>query len=413
MPDGPAANYFNDDEEEETTNISAVNTDFLADSSHGRKRKALIASDSDDEVANQSAPVPRLSSPPPPKVLKPSPFSPRLAKHGHLKVSSIKPNTSFTVVETPAVIPTGLQSKSAEAVVLETTISPRPQAAAIDICPTAAQVATSSDIIPTATPSPVPTFTTVVDAPSADKGKQKQGSPVAAGPTAGSNTERTVSEEVAILDRVEDQKNMTRLIQLVSESSDLVLKVVKNSNAKDTLLERIAPLAEKAKQAQEELAILRNEVAGYRDIRSNFKDKLRAFLGHDPAIFEAKKQAEEQLQKLQAELTLLQSKNQELAKEKDLAEKKLAHDVALSVKSDEKAKKYKDKLKTLMDKHEELRTSNAKEISSMKMKLNNDLYKMKAELDEARRTSAELCEDAEPILDTLYTATAGSNASSF
>uniref|UniRef100_A0A0D9W3A2 Uncharacterized protein n=1 Tax=Leersia perrieri TaxID=77586 RepID=A0A0D9W3A2_9ORYZ len=401
MPDGLAINYFDDEEEGKAADVTAVNVEVQANSSKGRKHKALIASDLDDEMANQSAPVPRLSSPPPSTAPKARPFSLCPAKRRSLKVSSIKPSTSFTckaddippqppttlVVETPVVMLTDLQSDSAEVVVPEATVSPPPHVAAIDIRPTAAQVTTSSDITPTgiffkliqhqpteialtttaaatpattteATPSPFPAFITVVDAASADKGKQVQGSLAAAGPTTGSDSERTVSEE----------------------------KVVQNSSAKDTLLERIAPLAEKAEQAQEELAILRNEVAAYRNICSNFKDKLRDFLGHDPAIFEAKKQAKEQVQKLQAELTQLQSKNQ--------------------------AKKYKDKLKTLMQKHEELRTSNAKETSSMKMKHNNDLDKMKAKLDEARRISAEFCEDAEPILDTLYSATAESNGSS-
>uniref|UniRef100_A0A0D9VJE9 Uncharacterized protein n=1 Tax=Leersia perrieri TaxID=77586 RepID=A0A0D9VJE9_9ORYZ len=59
------------------------------------------------------------------------------------------------------------------------------------------------------------------------------------------------------------------------------------------------------------------------------------FLGHDPALFEAKKQAEDQVQKLQAELTQLKDKNEELTKAKDSAEKKLAHSITLNVKSHE------------------------------------------------------------------------------
>ena len=165
-------------------------------------------------------------------------------------------------------------------------------------------------------------------------------------------------------------------------------------------MECIAPLAEKADQAQEELAILRSDVTGYRNIRSEFKDKLRGnlstqnnsivfnpslnltvllpdFLGHDPAIFEAKKQAEEQVLKLQAELTQLKDENKgsslllcvecffvsscsmkhlylfpELIKAKDSAETRLAHAINLNVKSHEQANYYKDKLETLSKKHE-------------------------------------------------------------
>uniref|UniRef100_A0A0D9X729 Uncharacterized protein n=1 Tax=Leersia perrieri TaxID=77586 RepID=A0A0D9X729_9ORYZ len=205
---------------------------------------------------------------------------------------------------------------------------------------------------------------------------------------------------------------MTRLIQLMAESSDLVLQVIKNSSAKDMLLECIAPLAEKAKQAHGELAILRNEVAGYRNTRSDFKEKLRDFLGHDPAIFEAKKQAEEQVLKLQAELTQLKDENKELIKAKDSPEKKLTHAIALNVKSHEQANYYKDKLETLSKKHEDLKKKAANELSAMKTKHNKEFMKMKAELEEARRMNAELCQAAEPILDNLHAANAESNTSS-
>uniref|UniRef100_A0A0D9X728 Uncharacterized protein n=1 Tax=Leersia perrieri TaxID=77586 RepID=A0A0D9X728_9ORYZ len=194
---------------------------------------------------------------------------------------------------------------------------------------------------------------------------------------------------------------MTRLIQLMAESSDLVLQVIKNSGAKDTLLERIAPLAEKAEQAQGE------------NIRSDFKENLRDFLGHDPAVLEAKKLAEEQVLKLQAEFTLLQGKNEEFIKEKNSAEAKLAHAVVLKVKSHEQANYYKDKLETLLKKHEELKKKSAKELSAMKAKHNEEFLKMKTELEEARKVNAEFCQAAQPILDNLHAVTAGMNTSSF
>uniref|UniRef100_A0A0D9X5B7 Uncharacterized protein n=1 Tax=Leersia perrieri TaxID=77586 RepID=A0A0D9X5B7_9ORYZ len=319
-----------------------------------------------------------------------------------------------------------------------TTLTTHPQDPAMDVEPAATPAATSSDItspvdiIPSAatatpaapaqaTPSPGPVLTTTVEVPGADKGKQAPGSHVAIEPSAGSDSEKTVSDEivgwrygpnsdqVSILDRLEEQKSMTRLIQLMAESSDLVLKVIKNSSAKDSLLERIAPLAEKAEQAQEELTTLRNEVAGYRNIRSEFKEKLRDFLGHDPAMLEAKKQAEEQVLKLQAELTLSQAKNEELIKEKDSAEARLAHAVVLNVKSHEQANYYKDKLETLLKKHEELKRKSAKELSAMKVKHNEEFLKMKTELEEARKLNAEFCQAAEPILDNLHAASAGTN----
>ena len=74
-----------------------------------------------------------------------------------------KPNTSFTgkdddtppqppttsIVETPVVMPTDLQSDSAEVMVPEATVSPLPQVAHADIHPAATQVATFSDVTPT------------------------------------------------------------------------------------------------------------------------------------------------------------------------------------------------------------------------------------------------------------------------
>uniref|UniRef100_A0A0D9XC96 Uncharacterized protein n=1 Tax=Leersia perrieri TaxID=77586 RepID=A0A0D9XC96_9ORYZ len=170
-------------------------------------------------------------------------------------------------------------------------------------------------------------------------------------PSVGSNSERTASDE----------------------------KVVKNSSAKDTLLERIAPLD---------------------------------FLGHDPTLFEAKKQAEEQMQKLQAELKQLKDKNEELTKAKDSAENKLAHSITLNVKSHEQANYYKDKLDTLSKKHEDLKKKAANELSAMKAKHNVEFMKMKAELEEARGMNAELYQATEPILDNLHAATAKSNTSS-
>uniref|UniRef100_A0A0D9W328 Uncharacterized protein n=1 Tax=Leersia perrieri TaxID=77586 RepID=A0A0D9W328_9ORYZ len=168
----------------------------------------------------------------------------------------------------------------------------------------------------------------------------------------------------------------------MSESSDLVLKVVKNSNAKDTPLSVLAPLVEKG------------------------------IGGPDPALIEAKKQAEEQVLKLQAELTRLQGDNEELIKAKDSVEKKLAHAITLNVKSHEQANYYKDKLETLSKKQEDLKKKAANELSAMKTKHNDEFMKMKAELEEARRINDELCQAAEPILDILHAATAESNTSS-
>uniref|UniRef100_A0A0D9X730 Uncharacterized protein n=1 Tax=Leersia perrieri TaxID=77586 RepID=A0A0D9X730_9ORYZ len=277
-------------------------------------------------------------------------------------------------------MPTGSQSESVEEEMPSTTLSSSPQATAMDICPAMAQVTTSFDIVPTvetapsttattapvaaaqATSSPPLVLTTIVDTPSADKEKQAQGSPTAIEPSAGSDSEKTVSEEIIGWRYGPDPEQ----------------KVIKNSSAKDTLLERIAPLVEKAEQAQGELSILRNEVAGYRNIRSDLKEKLR-----------------------------------ELIKEKDSAERKLAHAVVLNVKSHEKAKHYKDKLETFVKKHEELKRSAAKELSAMKAKHNEEFLKMKTELEEARRINAEFCQAAEPILDNLHVATAGTNISSF
>uniref|UniRef100_A0A0D9VF52 Uncharacterized protein n=1 Tax=Leersia perrieri TaxID=77586 RepID=A0A0D9VF52_9ORYZ len=263
------------------------------------------------------------------------------------------------------------------------------------ICSVMAQAATSFDNTPTATlaivtkatPSPAPAFTTVVDTPSAKKGKQVQDSPAAIEPTTGSDSERIVSEEiigwrygpnpdqVVLMDRVEDQKNMTRLNQLISESSGLVQPVSSRLHI---------------------LKLITTDIAS-----------------PDPALVEVKKQAEEQILKLQAELTLLQGKNEELIEEKKSAEEKLPHAVVLNVKSHEQANYYKDKLETLLKKHEELKAKSAKELSAMKTKHNEEFLKMKTELDRARKVNTEFCQAAEPILDNLHAATAGTNTSSF
>uniref|UniRef100_A0A0D9XY13 Uncharacterized protein n=1 Tax=Leersia perrieri TaxID=77586 RepID=A0A0D9XY13_9ORYZ len=49
----------------------------------------------------------------------------------------------------------------------------------------------------------------------------------------------------------------------------------------------------------------------------------------------------------------------------------------------------------------------------MKVKHNEEFLKMKTELEEARKVNAEFCQAAEPILDNLHAATAGTNTSSF
>uniref|UniRef100_A0A0D9XBX1 Uncharacterized protein n=1 Tax=Leersia perrieri TaxID=77586 RepID=A0A0D9XBX1_9ORYZ len=281
-----------------------------------------------------------------------------------------------------------------------TTLPPSPQATVMEICPAAAQVATSSAIIPTvnitqsttasiapaatsqATPSPALALMTTVDVPSADKGNQVQGSLAAIEPSAGSDGEKTVSDEiigwrygpnpdqVALMDQIEDRKNMTRLIQLMSESSDLVL------------------------------------------LRTPTPKMPSCIAGPDPALVEAKKQAEEQVLNLEAELTWLQGENEELIKANDSAEKKLAHAITLNVKSHEQANYYKDKLETLSKKHEDLKKKAAYELSAMRTKHNDEFMKMKAGLEEARRMNAKLYQAAEPILDILHAATAESNTSS-
>uniref|UniRef100_A0A0D9WK75 Uncharacterized protein n=1 Tax=Leersia perrieri TaxID=77586 RepID=A0A0D9WK75_9ORYZ len=85
----------------------------------------------------------------------------------------------------------------------------------------------------------------------------------------------------------------------------------------------------------------------------------------------------------------------------------------LNVKSHEQANHYKDKLETLLKKHEDLKRTAVKELGAMKTKHSEEFLKMKAELEEARKINAEFCQAAEPILNNLHAATTGANTSSF
>uniref|UniRef100_A0A0D9WQM8 Uncharacterized protein n=1 Tax=Leersia perrieri TaxID=77586 RepID=A0A0D9WQM8_9ORYZ len=146
-------------------------------------------------------------------------------------------------------------------------------------------------------------------------------------------------------------------------------KVVKNSNAKDTLLSVLAHLVEEGENVRDELAIMKAEMTKSKNSEQNFKDTLRGIAGPDPALIEAKKRAEEQVLKLQAELTWLQGDNKELIKEKDSTEKKLAHAITLNVKSHELANYNKDKLETLSKKHEASALSTGNSSSDKKRKI--------------------------------------------
>uniref|UniRef100_A0A0D9VEN4 Uncharacterized protein n=1 Tax=Leersia perrieri TaxID=77586 RepID=A0A0D9VEN4_9ORYZ len=257
----------------------------------------------------------------------------------------------------------------------------------------AAMAAGSIPAFPSSDASPTPVVVAAVAAaspnldPSASaskegKGKQSAGGEVAIEAADHSDSERTQSDEVVNADRVVDQARMDKLLRTLTESSKLAREVIQNSRMKDALLEKVSPLIENAEKTQEELTQLKSEVVGYKETNTQLMASLEALLGYNP--LEAKKQVEEELQKLKEDHYKLQCLAREAIGEKHSLSKDL-------LKAAEAKRAAESKHSALAKEHEVLKESSAREVAALKARL------------------AEVEENIEPLLDELYPASAGSN----
>uniref|UniRef100_A0A0D9VEN3 Uncharacterized protein n=1 Tax=Leersia perrieri TaxID=77586 RepID=A0A0D9VEN3_9ORYZ len=260
----------------------------------------------------------------------------------------------------------------------------------------AAMAAGSIPAFPSSDASPTPVVVAAVAAaspnldPSASaskegKGKQSAGGEVAIEAADHSDSERTQSDEhlvwlidsdpkqVVNADRVVDQARMDKLLRTLTESSKLAREVIQNSRMKDALLEKVSPLIENAEKTQEELTQLKSEVVGYKETNTQLM-----------ASLEAKKQVEEELQKLKEDHYKLQCLAREAIGEKHSLSKDL-------LKAAEAKRAAESKHSALAKEHEVLKESSAREVAALKARL------------------AEVEENIEPLLDELYPASAGSN----